>query len=488
MIITNLAYDLQKEPNIIWESNPGGQRLAETCPYREVLNEGPRGGGKTDWLLEDFGKHVGKGYGPNWRGILFRETFPQLKDIIAKSKKMYYRAFIGAKYNGTDHCWTWPEGETLYLSYMRRPEDYWNYHGHEYPWIGWEEICNWIDNQCYELMKNCNRSSFPDMPRRYVSTANPYGKGHQWVKAYFIDPAPALTPIPPEKKLISIIKKDKKSTKDWTRIRIRSYWWECKQLMENDPEYIQTLLTIKDPTLRRAWLLGDWDIVAGGALVDVWNPMVHFITPFQIPKSWHIDRSFDWGSTKPFSVGWWAESDGSEVEVAPGKWRTFPKGTVFRIAEWYGWNGQPNTGLKMLSSEIARKIKEIESYWDFEVKPGPADTSIFDAEDGQSIADKMRLAAGIQWTKADKRPGSRISGLEKVREMLSASLQRPMEDPGLFIFNTCRNWKRTVPVLPRDEKQMDDVDSDTEDHAYDETRYRVMDKRLEAAEAEVVGI
>ena len=27
---------------------------------------------------------------------------------------------------------------------------------------------------------------------------------------------------------------------------------------------------------------------------------------------------FDWGSSKPFSVGWWAESDGSDVEI-PGR-------------------------------------------------------------------------------------------------------------------------------------------------------------------------
>ena len=34
--------------------------------------------------------------------------------------------------------------------------------------------------------------------------------------------------------------------------------------------------------------------------------------------------------------------------------RTFPRGTVFRINEWYGWNGSANEGLRMTATEIAR--------------------------------------------------------------------------------------------------------------------------------------
>jgi hypothetical protein len=48
-----------------------------------------------------------------------------------------------------------------------------------------------------------------------------------------------------------------------------------------------------------------------------------------------------------------------------------------------------------------------------------------------------------------------------------------MEEPGLFVFEHCRQWLRTVPTLPRDEKKPDDVDTDAEDHAGDMTRYRV---------------
>ena len=82
-------------------------------------------------------------------------------------------------------------------------------------------------------------------------------------------------------------------------------------------------------------------------------------------------------------------------------------------------------------------------------------------------------------------PGSRVAGLEAVRTLLWNSMQRPMEDPGMFIFNTCGQWKRTVPVLPRDEKDMDDVDTDTEDHCYDDTRYEVLTKEIKTKMFEV---
>ena len=429
-----------------------------------MLYDGTRGPGKTDALLMDFAQHCGKGYGINWRGMLFRETFPQLKEVIHKSNKFFKQIFPEADYNSSDHLWRWPDGEVLILSYMKDPRDYWNYHGHEYPWIGWEELCNWKDDQCYELMKACNRSSHPGMPRRYASTTNPYGKGHGWVKAWFIDPAPAGTPI--------------LGKPGWVRCRIQGFLFENTHLVENDPEYVDTIRNIKDPMLRKAWWEGSWDIVAGGALSDVWNENIHLIKPFVIPPYGKVDRSFDWGSSKPFSIGWWYESDGSSMEITrlDGKKveRFFPKGTLFRIHEWYGQDRNDpnkNKGCKMLSRDIAKGIKEIEERWDFVVEPGPAGTDIFDGEDGMSIADKM-ADEGVEWTRADTRPGSRIAGLERVRQMLWNSQQQPMEDPGMFIVDRCQQWKRTVPPIPRDEKKMDDVDTDAEDHQWDETRYR----------------
>jgi hypothetical protein len=231
--------------------------------------------------------------------------------------------------------------------------------------------------------------------------------------------------------------------------------------------------------LIKAWRYGEWDIVAGGMFDDLWQPDRHVLSAFRIPSSWRVDRAFDWGSSKPFSVGWWAESDGTQ---APNG-RVYPRGTLFRIAEFYGWNGQPNQGLKMLAGDIAKQIREQEKQMldrglvSTCIKPGPADTSIFNTDNGVCIADDM-VKHRIEWRRADKSPGSRKTGAEKLRARLTASCQSPMEDPGMFIFDSCRQWIRCVPVLPRNPQDSDDIDSNAEDHNYDETRYRLLQKPL----------
>jgi hypothetical protein len=227
---------------------------------------------------------------------------------------------------------------------------------------------------------------------------------------------------------------------------------------------------------------GDWNIVAGGMFDDVWSLETHTLEPFDIPSSWVIDRSFDWGSSHPFSVGFWAESDGTEATLVDGTKRSWPRGTLFRIGEIYGWNGNPDEGCKKLAVEVARDIVAFQKVvpWGARVTPGPADNSVFDAENGMCIADDM-AKLGVRWERSDKSPGSRKTGWEAMRKRFKAASKHPMEDPGLFVFKTCRHFIRTVPALPRDDKKQDDVDTKAEDHVGDETRYRCLALRKTAA-------
>lgn len=492
------------DPVIIWEPQPGSQEAFLSCPYEEILYEGTRGPGKTDALIMKWAQEVGQGYGEAWRGIIFRKTYKQLSDVIAKSQKWFKQIFPFAKYNKGEHSWEMSTGEVLLFRYMDNPIDYWNYHGHEYPFIGWEELTNWADPGCYDSMKSCNRSSHPDpnMPRFYGGSCNPFGIGHHWVKSRFIDMGPPMKPVvenfthPLTQEVIKM-----------RRCYIHGDWRENRKLVDVDPLYIAKLMAIKDENKRKAWLDGDWNITAGSILGAWYNAAVHEIEPFNIPAAWKIDRSFDYGSSKPFSVGWWAESDGSEILVGHARqpsgrmgpvFKSWPRGTLFRINEWYGCKeGEPNVGLEMLTSDIAKGIKEREASMltggliKTKPKPGPADSSIFDVLDGKSIAGEFQKN-GVTWLPSNKGPGSRIGGWSLLRDLLAAALDRdehggattrhtPMEEPGFFVFNTCRGWIRTVPTLPRDPDKPDDVDTKAEDHAGDETRYRIYKKAAENA-------
>jgi hypothetical protein len=234
----------------------------------------------------------------------------------------------------------------------------------------------------------------------------------------------------------------------------------------NTAEYRTSLAMAGSSQLVKAWLEGDWNIVAGGALDDVWNQSV-VREPEEIPAGWRRTRSFDWGSSHPFSVCWWAEADGTATRSG---WCP-RRGSLIMTAEWYGWNGKPNEGARMLAVEIARSIMDQEKQMGIRVDPGPADAAIYAVQNGSCIADDM-ARLGVRWTPAEKGPGSRINGLELVRKRLRAAATG--EDPALYIFSTCRHALRTLPVLPRDQKRPDDVDSDAEDHIYDAVRYRVL--------------
>jgi hypothetical protein len=469
---------------LTWYPQQGGQRAFMACPFFEALAEGNRGGGKTDTLVMDFCQDVDQGFGPDWQGILFRRTYPELQDVISKSKKWIPLIWPSAKYNEAKSFWEFPGGERLYFRHFNKPDDYWSYHGHSYPWIGWEELCTWATDGGYRRMFSCVRSANPGVAKRarVRGTTNPYGVGHNWVKHRFRLPAWRSRPI--------LDSKDLDGNDEPPRIAINVSLDDNQILLKADPKYKQRILAAaRNDAEKRAWEQGDWNIVAGGMFDDVWDPRYNLVKPFRIPPSWRMDRTFDWGSSAPFSVGWWAESDGSDVLMADGQVHSTVRGDVYRIGEWYGWNGRPNEGLRLLNTEIATGIveRELATGWYGRVKPGVADTSIFTDEGGNCVATDMaksvringRLYPGVRWNRADKT--SRKQGWQQVREYLSGAHPnvqpdgsiRPREHPGLFVFTSCDQFQRTIPVLPRDDKDLDDVDTDAEDHIADEVRYKI---------------
>ena len=360
-------------------------------------------------------------------------------------------------------------GAKIHLCHCQYEKDVIKYQGAEIHVLMPDELTHFTE-KIYRYLRGRCRLGALKLPQRYagrfpriIAGSNPGGVGHNWVRATFVDGAPPMEVV-----------QQPKEEGGMRRQYIPARLDDNPTLRETDPDYIDRLEGLGNPALVKAMRDGDWNIVAGGMFDDVWSEAKHAIEPFAIPAGWRIDRSFDWGSSRPFSVGWWAVSDGTEAKRKDGSTFTVPRGTLFRIGEWYGWNGKPNEGLKMLAVDVAAGILKREKAMGYEgrVRPGPADSAIFDTQNGMCIADDM-AKAGVRWERADKGPGSRRNGWERVRQVLSAAKAFPMEEPGLFVFNTCRQFIRTVPVLPRDDKDPDDIDTDAEDHVADEARYRI---------------
>lgn len=364
-------------------------------------------------------------------------------------------------------------GAKIHLCHCQYEKDVTKYQGAEIHVLLIDELTHFTQSIYRYLRARCRlgglkvpakyRGLFP----RVICGSNPGGAGHNWVKATFIDLAKPLT-------ITQMPKEEGGMLREYIPARLD----DNPTLVENDPDYADRLSGLGSPELVRAMLEGDWNIVAGGALDDVWSDRV-IVPRFRVPDSWRVDRSFDWGSSHPFAVCWWAEADGTEAEMSDGcKWAP-PRGSLILCHEWYGAKG-PNEGLKMSPRDVAAGIVEremdlVESKWCKQPRPGPADNSIAAVSQPgtPTIADEMG-ASGVKWTGSDKAPGTRKIGLELLRSRLREAGKDHPEDAALYIMDHCRNTIAQLPVLPRDPKKPDDVDTAAEDHIYDAIRYRVL--------------
>ena len=430
-----------------WAPQPGPQLAAIQATWcDELFFGGARGGGKSDFLLGDFARDVPT-YKEAWRGVLFRKTYPELEELVARSRLIFPETFPGAEYRERPaNEWRFPGGATLKMRHLESDADAASYIGHQYAWIGWDELSQRASIAAYHMLKGCLRSAAPIPDKRIRSTGNPGGAGHQAVKAYFgIDRFPrGMVPI------------DDSET-GMTRMFIPSRVTDNKILLANDPGYVARLKGVGSAELVKAWLEGDWDAIAG-AFFDCWSSDKHIIAPFQIPHHWLRFASFDWGSYRPFSVGWWAVSDGSRIGD-----HHYPAGALIRYREWYGASG-PNEGLKLTAEQVADGIKERElEKVDYRV----ADPACWKRDGGPSIAERM-ISKGVIFREADN---SRVSGWDQVRNRLLGD-----DAPMLYVFSTCQDFIRTFPALQHDTKRPEDVDTDGEDHVGDECRYACMSR------------
>lgn len=429
----------------IWTPQLGPQTEAIRATWCEqLLFGGARGGGKSDLLLGDYLQDVDK-YGEHWQGIIFRRTFTELQDLINRRAFPLFSA-CGAKFR--DGCdFKFRNGAQLRFRHAENLKDVGQYQGHEYPWIGWDELGNYPTDQIYSMMLACRRWSRAPIPtKRIRATANPGGVGHMWIKRKWIAHAPAgMVPrICPDtgNKLMFI----------------RSLLTDNKILMSADPNYARQLKGVGSQQLVRAWLEGDWDVVAGQFFSE-FSQLDHVVEPFKIPDHWTRFQGYDHGSASPGAVGWFAVSDGSDSR--------FPRGALIKYREWYIANEELK-GLKLPVREIAGGIKELEK--DEKLLYRKADPAIFKEDGGISIASEFRKN-GIIFFEADN---TRIAGAQQYRSRLTGIDGKPM----LYYFCNLHHTLRTIPSLQHDESKPEDVDTDMEDHIYDSDRYALMSRPL----------
>ena len=415
-----------------------------SCGADEILYGGAAGGGKSYCLIMDYANHAitAECDGKKSTGVLFRRTFRELEDLVQKSMDIYLA--LGWKFSRDKMFWVSPAGSRLYLSYLDSMDDAQGHRGFEYDWIGFDELTLWPTDAEYVFLGTRLRSSSGVRLRR-VSTTNPGGPGHLWVKQRWSIGAHPHGMVPLKEKIA--LADGREITK--TRIFIPAKLKDNKYLHE-DGHYEADLRT-KPEHLQKMLLEGRWDVTEGAFFTE-WNPDVHITRPFKLDASWRRWMAGDWGSSRPYAFLWFCQA---------------PDGTIYLYRELYGDGGKANVGTYESPLEVADRIRTLELVADEYITERYLDASSWDGEHiigQQTVADQF-AQRGIHFQKSIKHNKAASVGI--ARDWLKVVNGRTR----FKVFSHCKYFIEIIPNLQIDKVNPEQYQKDGENHIGDAWMY-----------------
>lgn len=379
----------------------------------------------------------GKSHALRWHGILacmavagtkvllLRREFKDLENthLVAIAQQVPQEL---ARYNSGRKRLEFANGSFMQFGHCNTDQDFAGWLSTEWDMILVDEASTFTP-WMLTMLRTRLRTTNPRIRPQFVLASNPGGESHLWLKARFIDKSV--------------------SADEEYGYRPELYDFIPSKVDDNEyvnPEYRMFLDTLPEDE-RRAYRDGDWDVFAGQYFRQLRRDIHGFRFPDDLPsdwREWRKFRSYDWGFAEPASMGFWLVD---------------PDRNVYRYREVYA------RGLEV-EDFMARVLEAGADDGEFEYTI--ADPACWDTSRGPSIAERA-AEAGVQLTPADpSRRVTRIQGWSLMRKYID-----PSTKPMLYVALECRDWWRTVPALIHDKARVEDVDSDGEDHAADETRY-----------------
>lgn len=441
------------------------QRLFLMDRHKYVGFGGARGGGKsfavrTKAVLLCL-RHEGI------KCMIVRKTYPELTENHINPLCAMLGCYAANKseriatYSDSKKTIVFPNGSKILFRYCDDERDADRFQGSEVDVLFIDEATQQPEEVVKKLCA-CVRG-VNAFPKRVYLTANPGGVGHGWFKRLFIDRH----------------FEDGESGDDYNFIMSRVT--DNKALMRENPDYVLQLRALP-PRLRAMWLDGDWSASEGQFFDDFRTTpdaeaclsagigteealrshrWTHVIEPFDLcageRRGWNIVRSYDFGYAKPFSCDWWA------IDY---------DGVAYLIMQYYGCTDVPNEGVRMTPDEQFRRIAQIEREHPWlrgRRIDGVADPAIWDGSRGESVADAA-MKNGVYFA-----PGNN----ERIPGWMQCHYRLGFDENGYartYVFDTCRHFIRTVPLLTHSKTNPEDLDTSGEDHIADSWRYFCMSR------------
>lgn len=417
-----------------------------------ILYGGAAGGMKSHSTRWDAYRHC---FGiPDFRSLIMRRTHEELKRNHfdrARGECERINKFYGDEVMeliGTDHEIRFKKNNSkLIFGHCQNLGDEEKYLGDEYDEFRPDEVATFLKEQIIGVsgrLRSVKHGDYGRVVARMIGTSNPGGDYTLWLKRWFID------------KIVSRAENPKYRPQNYEFIGAKL--WDNPYLMDPDGSYTtyEERLYAYSVERRKQLLLGDWTAITGQFFTE-WKESTH-IRKLDIPAGCKIERWIDWGYSPNPGVCHWVAC--------------FPNGRLYVFAEWV-FNGE---GRRLhVASEVAKKIARVTNEEVLPMVRGRISKSIGDpsmwAKDGhmgESYEETFRRN-GVRMVQADN---ERAMGWGRYRHWL-----RPHPEDGLgwIVYHPdCKYATRSIPSLVHDKMNVDDVDTDGEDHAADADRYGVM--------------
>ncbi len=418
----------EEKERIVFKPNTGPQTEFLAAGEQDVLYGGAAGGGKSYAMLVDPLRYM---HIKEHRALLLRKSMPELRELIDKSRELYPKAFIGAKFREVEKIWRFPSGASLEFGYLDRDADVYRYQGQSYTWIGIDELTQYPTEFPLQYLQSRLRTTNNAIQCYIRCTANPGGVGGSWVKKRYLDPSP-----PNE----SFIGQDK-ITRKFIPAKL-----DDNPYLAEDGKY-ERMLESLPPVQKKQLLEGNWDVSEGAAFVE-FDYDTHCIDPYELPKRWERFKGIDYGYASESAVIWAALDPQDDTLI------------VYRELYQKGLTGE----------DLATKIFEYEKEDKLSVR-GVLDSAAWarTGTTGPTVGEALTLA-GHKLRRADK---NRIQGKIQVHERLKLNSKGR---PRLQIFKSCPNLIKELQGIPVDANKPEDVDTKAPDHAYDALRYLIMSR------------
>lgn len=451
---------------------------------------GAAGGGKSDVLImEPIVKDWYKN--PRFKGIIFRQNFPQLEKYTIPAAKDYYEP-LGAEYNASKYIFRFPSGAMIFLSYLEKDSDARKHDTAEYNYIAFDELTGFTEFQYVYMLSRC-RSSSRDLPAVARSASNPGNIGHSWVRDRFVKPAAAGGVIINQKLPNGKVSK---------AIFIPAFLRDNPYLNE---DYANTLQLLPEAE-RKAKLEGDWWTFSGQVFTEFRKERypdeppnaLHVIEPFAIPHWWPKVLGGDWGYTAKTWFGLCAIAPTGRVylykEFVAQKESIQSWGA--RLQNWI--QHEPNVKAYELDPSAWQNRGEEKIIAE---QISSATGLIFRKADNDRLGGKLLLHDMLRYTPRPPRwtvSGMfseetsqyilRVYGIESYKEYLRSFEPDEPENniPRLQIFSTCEEVVNVIPLCVYSERvgHTEDVAEFNGDDPYDGLRYvlKAVDRYVQEAE------